>query len=247
MNNDTTGTDDKIDATDQRTAVRERYSTEATEGSCCSESEPAETVGLGLGCGNPTGIASLDTGDDVVDLGCGAGFDCFVASQQVGESGRVIGVDMTPEMVEKARENADQNKLKNVEFRLGEMEYLPLANESVDVVLSNCAINLSTNKPQVFREAYRVLRPKGRLAVADNVRRQKLPSELQTDLEAVAACVADAAGIKTLETLMTDAGFTDATVTIREDRESEDRNDAVDWNVTDYVVSADIEAIKPNG
>ena len=147
---------------------------------------------LGLGCGNPIALASLKKGEVVLDLGSGAGFDCFLAAPRVGSSGRVIGVDMTPEMLDKARENARKGNYRNVEFRLGEIENLPAADNSVDVVISNCVINLSGDKPRVFQEAYRVLKPGGRLMVSDIVMLKELPGFVQESIAAYVGCIAGA-------------------------------------------------------
>jgi ubiquinone/menaquinone biosynthesis C-methylase UbiE len=166
-----------------------------------------EDANLGLGCGNPTALASLKEGETVLDLGSGAGFDCFLASKKVGKSGKVIGVDMTPEMLDKARSNTKKGKYTNVEFRLGEIENLPVADDSVDVIISNCVINLSTNKKRVFEESYRVLSPKGRLMVSDIVLLKKLPEVIQKDLEAYAGCIAGAEIKEKYLELMRKAGF----------------------------------------
>ena len=151
-----------------------------------------EGANLGLGCGNPVALASLKEGEIVLDLGSGAGFDCFLASQKVGEKGRVIGVDMTPEMIEKARENTNKGNYENVEFRLGEIENLPVADSSVDVVLSNCVINLSPSKGRVFQEAFRVLKPGGRLMISDIVLLKELPSFIKNSIEAYIGCLSGA-------------------------------------------------------
>ena len=151
-----------------------------------------EGANLGLGCGNPVALASLQGGEVVLDLGSGAGFDCFLAAARVGKKGKVIGVDMTPDMLDKARENARKGNYANVEFRLGEIENLPLADNSVDVIISNCVINLSPDKPRVFREAFRVLKPGGRLMVSDIVILKPLPSEVKDSVEAYVGCVAGA-------------------------------------------------------
>jgi ubiquinone/menaquinone biosynthesis C-methylase UbiE len=200
---------------------------------------------LGLGCGNPQAIAALQPGETVLDLGSGGGFDCFLAARQVGPDGRVIGVDMTAEMVAKARNNAQEADYNNVEFRLGEIEHLPVADGSVDVILSNCVINLSPDKPQVFREAFRVLRPGGRLAISDVVATAPMPEAVRSDLALYAGCLAGAATIEELETALRSAGFDQ----IRIQPKEESRHFIRDWapgrGIEDYLVSAGIEAVKP--
>jgi arsenite methyltransferase len=216
--------------------VRNRYANIAkTSSSCCSSScgcgtqssaEMSKLIGyseneiasvpkganMGLGCGNPTALASLKEGEKVLDLGSGGGFDCFLASKKVGTRGKVIGVDMTPEMLDKARANARKGKYTNVEFRLGEIENLPVADSSVDVVISNCVINLSPNKKRVFEEAFRVLAPKGRLMVSDIVLLEELPEVVRTNVEAYGACIAGAEIKNNYLGFIEKAGFQDVKV-----------------------------------
>jgi SAM-dependent methyltransferase len=162
---------------------------------------------LGLGCGNPQAMAALRPGETVLDLGSGAGFDCFLAASRVGRTGHVIGVDMTPEMVSKARDNARRVSATNIDFRLGEIEHLPVPDESVDVIISNCVINLSPDKGAVFREALRVLKPGGRIAISDVVATQAIPKEVAVSVEALTGCVAGAALVDEVRALLADAGF----------------------------------------
>ena len=200
---------------------------------------------MGLGCGNPKAIAALQTGETVVDLGSGGGFDCFLAAKEVGASGHVIGVDMTPDMVSKARANAERGNFSNVEFRLGEIENLPIADSVADVVISNCVINLSPNKPQVFRDAFRVLKAGGRLAISDVVATAELPEDMRNDADLIAGCMGNASLIADVERMIRDAGFEQ----IRIQPKDESKEFIKDWapglNVTDFVVSATIEAVKP--
>jgi arsenite methyltransferase len=201
-----------------RKVVRKGYAQVARSGSsCCAPQNPCcgatnvaadiskkigytdediqsapEGANLGLGCGNPVALASLKEGDIVLDLGSGAGFDCFLAANSVGKTGKVIGIDMTPEMVEKARENAHKGGYENVEFRLGEIENLPVANNHVDAIISNCVINLSPDKDSVFQEAFRVLKPGGRLMVSDMVLVSELPDSIKNSVAAYIGCLAGA-------------------------------------------------------
>ena len=174
-----------------------------------------EGADLGLGCGNPQAIAELQPGERVLDLGSGAGFDAFLAARQVGETGSVIGVDMTSEMIMKARANIAKTDLHNVEFRLGEIEHLPVADASVDVIMSNCVINLSTDKAAVFREAYRVLAPGGRLAISDIVAVGEIPEAVRNDLDAYAGCVSGAALVADIEQMLGAAEFENARVELK--------------------------------
>lgn len=171
-----------------------------------------EGSNLGLGCGNPVALASLKEGETVLDLGAGAGFDCFLAANKVGQKGKVIGVDMTPEMIEKARENMEKGGYNNVEFRLGEIENLPVADNSVDAVISNCVINLAPDKRKVFIEAYRVLKPGGRLMISDIVLLNELPEEIRNSIEAYVGCVSGAVLKEEYLKAIKEAGFQDVKV-----------------------------------
>jgi SAM-dependent methyltransferase len=206
-----------------------------------------EGVNLGLGCGNPQAIAAMKPGETVIDLGSGAGFDCFLASRQVGPTGRVIGIDMTHEMLKKARENAARIGASNVEFRLGELEHLPVADNTADVVISNCVINLVPDKKQVFREAFRVLKRGGRVVISDVVNTAPLPEDLAADPALVCGCVVGAAGVDRIRAWLADAGFTEIAI----DAKPESRELIATWapgrRIEDYVVSAIIEARKPLG
>jgi arsenite methyltransferase len=204
-----------------------------------------EGANLGLGCGNPQAIAALRPGEVVLDLGSGAGFDCFLAAKQVGSTGRVIGVDMTHEMLKKARENAAKIEATNVEFRLGELEHLPVADDTADVVISNCVINLVPDKAQVFREAFRALKPGGRMAISDVVNTTPLSAELLGDGNLLCGCIAGAAPAERVIDWLTQAGFVEVRVTPK----PESRELIATWapgrGIEDYVVSATVEARKP--
>jgi SAM-dependent methyltransferase len=204
-----------------------------------------EAANLGLGCGNPLAIASLKAGQIVLDLGSGAGFDCFLAARAVGKSGKVIGVDMTHEMLSKARENAEKNGFTNVEFRLGEIEALPVADKSVDVIISNCVINLSPEKQRVFNEAFRVLKPGGRLAVADMVATAALPDDIKADWTAYTGCMAGASQVADLERMLKTSGFKDVKIAPKDSSRSFIRQWLPGKRIEDYLISATIEAVKP--
>ncbi len=255
-----------------REAVRQRYASIVSGGSrphstggCC-ESRPApaaiqiahavgysaaetdavpDGANLGLGCGNPQAIARLRPGESVLDLGSGAGFDCFLAARQVGPTGRVIGVDMTPEMVAKARENARRGGFTQVEFRLGEIEALPVPDASVDVVLSNCVVNLSPDKPAVFREVFRVLKPGGRVAISDIVATGCIPESYRSDPGMVCGCMGQAAMAGEVERMLREAGFEQVRITPKEESRDLIREWAPGTGIETYVVSAVIEALKP--
>jgi len=260
------------DKDEVRGAVRDRYAEVAKAGSSCcgtgasccgttsmapdeisaqlgySEEELAlapEGANLGLGCGNPQAIAELKPGEVVVDLGSGAGFDCFLAARGVGPTGHVIGVDMTPEMVARARENARKAGMDNVEFRLGEIEHLPVADASADVIISNCVINLSPDKPAVLRDAFRVLKPGGRLAVSDVVATAELPQSWKDDMRLLSACISGAVDIDTLAQMLADAGFVAIDIRPKEESREFIREWEPETELEDYVLSAAIRATRP--
>lgn len=199
---------------------------------------------LGLGCGNPLAIAGIRPGETVLDLGSGAGFDCFLAARQLAGTGRVIGVDLTAAMVGRARANAAKGGYPNVEFRLGEIEALPVADASVDLILSNCVINLSPEKSRVFREAFRVLKPGGRLAIADVVATKALPAALRAKLSAIGACVGGATPVAELRAMLVDAGFGRVEIALREESRGFIREWTDDATAGEFVVSALITAYK---
>jgi arsenite methyltransferase len=262
-----------MDSADIKTMVRARYgsiaaadvSSCAPATSCCAPTTSADAAAkaramgysdtdltaipdganLGLGCGNPHAIAAMLPGETVIDLGSGAGFDCFLAARAVGPTGHVIGVDMTHEMLAKARANAARIGAANVEFRLGELEHLPVADNAADVILSNCVINLVPDQQQVFREAFRVLKPGGRLAISDVVNIAPLSAELRGDAELICGCVSGAAPAKQTEAWLTAAGFQQINVAVK----TESRDLIATWapgrGVEDCVASASIEARKP--
>ena len=206
-----------------------------------------EGADMGLGCGNPRAIASLQAGEVVIDLGSGGGFDAFLAAREVGEHGHVIGIDMTPDMLSKARHNAEKGKFTNVEFRLGEIEHIPVADNTADIIISNCVINLSPHKEQVFSDAFRSLKPGGRLAISDVVATAEMPEEMKNDPILHAGCMAGASLIDELEMMMNEAGFEKVRIIPK----GESREFIRDWapgrGVEAYVVSAYIEAVKPGG
>jgi len=260
-----------MDAIEVREMVRARYGGIAAgalgdePAACCGTSTPvradekshamgysadelaAVPVGanLGLGCGNPQAIAAMRPGETVIDLGSGAGFDCLLAARQVGPEGHVIGVDMTHEMLKKARDNAARVGAANVEFRLGEIEHLPVADNAADVILSNCVINLVPDKAQVFREAFRVLKPGGRLAISDVVNIRELTAELASDRALVCGCVAGAAPADSVRGWLQAAGFRDVRIDVKPDSRDMIASWAPGRGIEEYVASAIIEARKP--
>ena len=235
----------------------------ATGGNCCAPASDLKKISsllgysieemenvpdesnLGLGCGNPQAIANLHAGETVLDLGSGAGFDAFLAAKAVGPAGHVIGVDMTPAMIDRARENKAKGGYVNVEFRLGEIENLPVEDHSVDVIVSNCVVNLSPEKERVFRESFRVLKSGGRLAISDIVTTTELPEEIKSDLNLLSGCIAGAQSITNLENILKTIGFTKIWI----ESKTESREFIKEWapgrKAEDYIVSATIEAIKP--
>jgi arsenite methyltransferase len=264
---------DEIQIDDIRSAVRENYGKVAGSviaGCCCSGASCCGTpkdvtaedismalgysgedvtavpegANMGLGCGNPTVIANLKPGETVLDLGSGGGFDCFLAARAVGVTGQVIGVDMTPEMISKARGNAEKTGFKNVDFRQGELENLPVADGIVDVILSNCVINLSPEKQRVFTEAFRVLKPGGRLAISDVVQTDEMPEHIKKDMAMHIACIAGASLIPELESMMRKAGFSNIRITPKHDSRDFIKDWAPGSRIEDYIVSATIEAVK---
>lgn len=248
-----------------RRTVRDHYrSIVQKENSCCGKDSdstkvtfqlgypdealreaPAE-ANLGLGCGNPLATANLKPGETVLDLGSGAGFDCFLAGKDVGPTGLVIGVDMTPEMIARARENAQTVGATNIEFRLGEIEHLPVADASVDAIISNCVINLSPDKPQTYRDAFRVLKPDGRLEVSDVVLRRPLPEPMRGDLSRnYAQCVSGASTVGEIKQMLAEAGFIDVVVDVKESSKEFIKEWSSEIPLAAYIASAIIEAKKP--
>ena len=202
---------------------------------------------MGLGCGNPRAIAGIKAGETVLDLGSGGGFDCFLAAAEAGATGRVIGVDMTPSMISKARDNAARGKYNQVEFRLGEIENLPVANDTVDVIISNCVINLSPDKGRVFDEAFRVLKAGGRLAISDVIASTELPDNIREDLQLYSGCMAGASQLGEIEQMLAASGFTDIRIAPKDESKEFIKDWAPGRGVEDYVLSATIEAVKPGG
>lgn len=253
---------DQLKSNTIRNNVRNRYKGIVSSSGCCGPANYSEVsaqmgysddelkavpegANLGLSCGNPQAIAELKRGETVLDLGSGGGFDCFLASRKVGESGQVIGVDMTAEMISRARENAVKGEFTNTSFRLGEIEHLPVPDQHADVIISNCVINLSPMKEQVFKEAYRVLRPNGRLAISDIVITTELPAEIKHDIDEIySGCISGASSINELEKMLTDSGFTDVVIQPKD----ESKEFIKDWlpgaNAENYIVSALITGVK---
>jgi len=217
-----------------------------------------DEANLGLSCGNPTALASLNKGESVLDLGAGAGFDCFLAASRVGPAGKVIGVDMTSEMLEKARENARKNDVENVDFRLGEIENLPVEDDSIDAVISNCVINLSTDKERVFEEIYRVLKPGGRIAISDMALLKELPKKIKDNMDSYVGCISGAMLINDYRKAVEASGLKDVKITFKGstdfiDPDTQDPIGKALLDITEgkesldrYVVSINVEGKKIN-
>ena len=215
-----------------------------------------DEANLGLGCGSPVTLANLTEGERVLDLGSGAGFDCFIAAGKVGETGMVMGVDMTHEMVEKAKENAKKNDIKNVEFRLGEIESLPLGDNSVDVVISNCVINLSSDKAKIFEEIFRVLKPEGRIAISDIALIKEIPKEVRQNMRAYVGCVGGAILIDEYKKIVSASGLKNVAISIKGTSNciTSDTKDPIekillenldkDESLDDYIVSISVKGYK---
>ena len=249
-------------------AKQSSSSDESAKSTCCGDAESVEKgikdrsrlmgysdeelsrvepgANLGLGCGNPAAFARISPGDVVVDLGSGAGFDCFLAAQEVGEAGKVIGVDMTPEMIDRARANIEENDASIVEFRLGEIEHLPIADESVDMIISNCVVNLSPDKQQVFDEAFRVLRPGGGLAISDIVVTAEPPEIVETDDPSLTSCISGASSVSELESLLRESGFDEISIQPNDESKQLLREWDASRDLSDYLISASIQATKPH-
>lgn len=265
---------DKVENDEIRSAVRENYGKIAASvsaacccsaSSCCGTSSEVrladislglgysgedvsavpEGANMGLGCGNPQAIASLQPGETVLDLGSGGGFDCFLAARAVGDNGHVIGVDMTPEMITTARRNAEKSGFRNVDFRLGELENIPVADGIVDVIISNCVINLSPEKQSVFCEAFRVLKSGGRLAISDVVATAEMPDSIKKDMAMYTGCVSGASFIPEIESMLQQAGFEKTRIRPKDESKTFIRDWAPGSKIEDYIVSATIEAVKP--
>ena len=207
-------------------------------------SSAPSSANLGLGCGNPQAIADIKPGEFVLDLGCGGGFDAFLAVKKVGENGFVIGVDMTPEMINRARLNAEKGNYRNVDFRLGEIEHLPVDDNCIDVIISNCVINLSTDKQRVFDEAFRVLKNGGRLAISDTVAIEDLPEKIKHDVESYTGCISGATSIGILEKMMASSGFVEILIDIKENSNEIVGEWMPDFPIYKYIASAIIQAKK---
>ncbi len=245
-NSNSCGTESSCCGVSDDTAINTLVSTRLGYSEDDLENVP-EGADMGLGCGNPRAIASIKTGETILDLGSGGGFDCFLAAAETGDSGQVIGIDMTPAMISKARNNAVRGKYNHVEFRLGEIEHMPVANDTVDVIISNCVINLSPDKKQVFSETFRVLKPGGRLAISDVVASTELPDEMKQDLALYSGCIAGASLISELQTILEQCGFEKINIAPKDESKDFIKDWAPGRGVEEYVLSATIEAVKPGG